>query len=125
MRRSTNTAAGAPPPITVRSGIRARSRSAGPPIATATGAGSSRGGGTGSTPSPGVLRHSITAVMEWRKTPGLGVDPVPPPRLDPAPVAVAIGGPADRDRARIPDRTVIGGGAPAAVFVERLIAGHL
>ena len=54
------------------------------------------------------------SVMRRGEAPGLISDPIPAPRLDPAPIAVAMGGPADRHRARVPDRSVIGGGAPAA-----------
>src|SRR5690348_4606666 len=63
--------------------------------------------------------------MKRREAPGLDIDPVPAPRLDPAPIPIAVGDPADRHRAREPHRPVMPDRAPAAVFVERFIAGHL
>ena len=76
-------------------------------------------------PAPQPIDIGPAAVMERRKPPGLDIDPVPAPRLDPAPIAVAIRDPADRHRAREPHRAVMSDRAPAAVFVERLVPGHL
>src|SRR5205814_400668 len=76
-------------------------------------------------PAPQSVDIGPAAVMERRKPPGLDIDPVPAPRLDPAPIAVAVGYPADRHRAGEPYRAVAGDRAPAAVFVERLVPGHL
>ena len=74
-------------------------------------------------PDPGAGHESPSAVMEGREAPGCVVNPGPAPRLDPGPVAIVIGCPADRD-ARNPDPAVAGFVAPDAIGVEILIADH-
>ena len=76
-------------------------------------------------PGPLVFDHRPAPVMERRKAPGLVIDPAPAPGLDPDPMPFAIRSPARRDAAREPDLAILRDGAPGAVLVELLIAGHL
>ena len=63
--------------------------------------------------------------MRRCKTPRHIVDPGPAPGRDPAPMAIAVGRPVTGGRRRKPHRAVARGGLPAAVAVERLIAGDV
>src|SRR4029077_11523429 len=64
------------------------------------------GGELAGDPRPAVVDTSPAPVMARRKSPGLVVHPVPAPRLDPDPAAVAVGRPAPRHRTRKPNLAV-------------------
>src|SRR5205807_244986 len=74
-----------------------------------------RGDEVAGNPSPGSVDVGPSPVMGWGKAPGLIGDPGPAPRLDPAPITVAVGDPSYREPFGVPDLAVIGGGAPAAI----------
>jgi len=75
-------------------------------------------------PAPALVDAGPASVVKRRKAPGLRINPVPSPRLDPDPVAVAVGSPIGGHRFRVPDRAVIWNGVPAAIGVKLLEAGH-
>lgn len=66
-------------------------------------------------PAPALVDAGPASVVKRRKAPGLRINPVPSPRLDPDPVAVAVGSPIGGHRFRVPDRAVIWNGVPAAM----------
>src|SRR5207253_465540 len=75
-------------------------------------------------PPPALVDASPTSIVKWRETPRLRIDPVPSPRLDPDPMAVAVGSPIGGYRVRIPDGAIIRDGVPAAISVQLVEAGH-
>src|ERR1700724_2498582 len=68
-------------------------------------------------PAPRPFIGNPSAVMEWRKSPRLVIDPRIAPGLDIGPVAVMIGSPSRDGRAREPYIAVVGSSAPRAVIV--------
>jgi hypothetical protein len=75
-------------------------------------------------PPPSSVNPRPAPIMERRKAPGLIIDPVPTPRLDPDPMPLAIGRPIRGDGPRIPDLAVIRCRRPLAVGIQLLKAGH-
>src|SRR5581483_2602343 len=65
-----------------------------------------------------------TAIVARCKSPGRVIHPSPSPRVEPYPMAVAIGCPARRNR-RNPDRTVGGNYAPGSVIIQIIRANHV
>ena len=76
-------------------------------------------------PAPAVSGVRPATVVEGGKTPRLVFNPGPSPGRNVGPVAVAIGCPITGDAGRLPDISVFGIIAPAAIVVEILVAGHI
>src|SRR5581483_6248670 len=74
-------------------------------------------------PSPIAAKVRPPAVVEWRKSPGSIVDPRPPPRIDPDPVAETIRSPTGCD-CRHPNRSICGHGAPGAVVIQVFVSDY-
>src|SRR6185437_1383910 len=58
-------------------------------------------------PHPAAAIVSPAPIMEGREAPRRVIHPGPAPRLDPGPMTVAVGRPADGHGARRPHRTVV------------------
>ncbi len=75
-------------------------------------------------PAPRRSDEHPSTVVERRVPPRLVLDPGPPPRVDPHPVAEAVRHPADR-HAGIPHGPIVRLHLPAARVVKLVIAGYL
>ncbi len=76
-------------------------------------------------PAPAVADLHPASVMGHREAPGRVIHPGPAERLDPAPVAVAVGRPAAAHACREPHRAIVAHRVPAAVAVELGVADQI
>lgn len=74
------------------------------------------------TPAPVSVDESPTAIVEGGEPPGLVIDPGPPPRIDPNPVAVVVRRPSGGNAVGHPDVAVVRHGIPASVLVEVFVS---
>ena len=76
-------------------------------------------------PAPSATDKRPTAVVERGKAPRRIVNPGPAPRVDPVPIAVAVGSPSGFNRSGIPNVAVFGLITPGAVVVQVVVADHI
>jgi hypothetical protein len=73
-------------------------------------------------PAPPAREIVPAAIVVRRETPRRIVDPGPAPRADPVPIARAVGSPAGRNFARVPNVAVFGFITPVAVIIQIAVA---
>jgi hypothetical protein len=76
-------------------------------------------------PAPAISGISPAAIVEWRKSPRLVFNPRPSPRIHISPMTVAVRCPVSGYTSRLPNISIFRIGAPAAIIVEVLVAGHI
>jgi hypothetical protein len=76
-------------------------------------------------PAPAISGISPAAIVERRKSPRLVFNPRPSPGINISPMTVAIWRPVSGDASRLPNISVFRIGAPAAIIVQVLVAGHI